>query len=452
MRYSSLVLGSLVLAASLSAQGKPGQYLCTVGNNITTGEMFMVDPFTKTATQLTLDAILVSEVVNCVHMISPAIGYVGTAGNATTTGSVYRITITGLNVTATKLNTTATAGQNLAQIDRIGSDLYFITQEQVTTTSVNGRLYSMPAAGGPVTELVDFKTITGWPSGALTNALATDGTGKVYVGVWTVGLIYEYDVMSKATKLLLTLPNSKYPSTGFYPVHMIYRAGKLYVGGLFGDAAEVDIATATTTNHWFAKTAAPTGQSLYKNSMCINDNGDFAMGSRDGSLDIVVPTGDGHIARRHVAGVGANTTLTANSVNGVWFFSPAGGSYAAHGAGCPGTGGFLPTSVNRGALSKGNASFAFGLDTAKSGTNIAVLILGGTKLSANLGFGGCFLRNDPIILLAAATGAGLDGQNQAQIAIPLPNDTLTLYTQWGILDSGANTVGLAFSDGRQLKL
>lgn len=451
MRHSSLFLGSLVLAASLSAQGKPGQYLCTVGNNITTGEMYLVDPFTKTATQLTLDAILVSEVVNCVHMISPVTGYVGTAGNATTTGSVYRITITGTNVAATKLNTTATAGQNLAQIDRIGSDLYFITQEQ-TTSSLNGKLYSMPAAGGPVTELVDFKTITGWPAGALTNALATDGTGKVYVGVWTGGLIYEYDVMSKATKLLLTLPNSKFPATGFAPVHMIHRAGKLYVGSLYGDVAEVDIATATTTKHWFAPSAGVATANKYKNSLGINDNGDFAMGSRDGALDIVVPIGDGQIARRHVGGVGTNTTPTANSVNGVWFFSPAGGSYVAHGGGCPGTGGFRPTSVNRGALSKGNTSFAFGLDTAKSGTNIAVLILGGTKLSADLGFGGCFLRNDPLILLAAATGTGVDGENQAQIQIPLPKDPISLYTQWGILDSGANAVGLAFSDGRFLQL
>lgn len=96
-----------------------------------------------------------------------------------------------------------------------------------------------------------------------------------------------------------------------------------------------------------------------------------------------------------------------------------------------------------------NSSFNLNLSNAGA-SKIAILWLGGTQLNASLGAiaPGCTLYSSLDILLGAvvsnASGAGT-------IAFGLPNNLslvgLTFYNQYIVLDSGANTLGITFSNG-----
>jgi hypothetical protein len=225
--------------------------------------------------------------------------------------------------------------------------------------------------------------------------------------------------------------------------------------GLYGDVVEIDTTTAKPINHWFHTTAiAASGMSTTKNSAFWNaDLESWAIATRDGAVDILVPVGTGQLARRDIDPVGSATTLTDNSVNGL-YYNPAGASYPAYGAGCAGTGAFFPTSVGRGAALKGSASFAFGLDSALPGT-AAVLLLGINNSApfpidlTTLGAPGCFLRNDIIGLIPAPTTGVANGLGFATVPAPLPNAAFVLHTQWMVLDK-SNNLGLVFSDARTL--
>nr|HMQ23604.1 hypothetical protein [Planctomycetota bacterium] len=96
-----------------------------------------------------------------------------------------------------------------------------------------------------------------------------------------------------------------------------------------------------------------------------------------------------------------------------------------------------------------NSSFNLNLSNAGA-SKIGILWLGGTQLNASLGAiaPGCTLYSSLDILLGAvvsnASGAGT-------IAFGLPNNLslvgLTFYNQYIVLDSGANTLGITFSNG-----
>ncbi|MCB9881316.1 MAG: hypothetical protein H6832_05040 [Planctomycetes bacterium] len=81
--------------------------------------------------------------------------------------------------------------------------------------------------------------------------------------------------------------------------------------------------------------------------------------------------------------------------------------------------------------------------TVPSG-RVAVLWIGGTQLSVNLGAiaPGNFLYADPIILLP--TTIATNGDFDVGLLIP-PAFAGTVYSQWGVLDKNANTLGIVTS-------
>lgn len=454
MRLVALTAGIALAVSPSMAQVKNGDYIATVSVTNVGGQMYMVNPATRKVTRMKIRDTsntdpFVADSCNCIYLFAPNIAYVGTVGNP---ANLFRLTIAGTSAIATKINKTPFPGSNLSQIVRVGGTLYCASQKGTGT----GALSRIPLAGGTPTMLVDFSTVSGFTG--LVNAMAGDGAKKLWLGVWTNGDIFEYDIASKKVTLLVTLPRSKRLSSGTssYPVNMHYRAGKIYCVGLYGDFWVVDPATKKVVQHLWERSVRPSGMSEFKNSMAFNSGtGDWMYGSRDGALETFVPIGTGQIARREIGAVGSSATLTQNSVNGLAYRSD-GGDYAAQGAGCKGSGGWLPTSVGRGAGRAGNGSFAFGLHGAKAAPGIAVLIIGVTNkglfpidLTA-AGAPGCFLRNDPSLMFGATLSGTANGIGAASLPVPLPNATLTLFTQWMVLDS-ANSLGLVFSDGRRLK-
>lgn len=454
----------LGLSAVALAQVKAGKYIGTVAINSTTAEFWLIDPETRKATQMTGWNTAVQ--ANCLTMLTPSLGWVGTVSDPS---DIYRINVdaTGTKITnPTKLNTSAITGGNIAQIGRIGAMLYFTTNVGSGTTAKNP-LYKMPMGGGTVTQVLDLSAQTGWVAGRLANALAVSPS-RVYVAAWTLGEIWEIDdtgTTPKAT-MLGTFPASR-QSTAFYPVNMHYDAstgtqGSLIGIGLFGDVVVFDIAKKAATAHYHKPLNRASGASsnyLYANSGFPNKNtGDMGIGSRSGSFHVSVPVGGasaGQIAERDVIGIGTGTDIQA-SVNGLYYSADGTAStYTAYDQGCAGTGGAFPTSVGRGTARKGNAQFQFGVDSCPAGQNLAILLIGVTKLKVPLQPlfpPGCNLLTVPIFAFAVPTdNQTVPGWGSASIPLPLPNADLALATQWLIFHVANNKFDAA-SDGRLLTL
>ncbi len=414
--------------------------------------MYYVDSQTRKATRLSVSTTLAADWPNCVAMTSASAGFVGTFNNP----AIYAISLSGTTVSEKKLNTSALSTGEVAQIAVVAGTLYFA---QPTA------LWSMPVAGGAPTLLVDMTKVNGWPASGLVNALAANIRG-VYLGVWPVGEVFAYDISKKTTTLLLTLPNSKYPATGFAPVNMQLTAPAvvsttLMCLGLYGDMVAIDLTTGKVQSHLFHATALATttaSESYNKDSFAENtDTGDWVMGSRDGSLDILVPVGTGQLARNDVTGVGSGTPANTNRVIGIWY-NPAGAVYKAFGAGCAGSGGYVPTSVARGAPTKGNTGFAFGLDGARGGTATAILIFGINNASpypfdwTMFGAPSCFQHTDLLLLVGSSSSGVVNGLGLATVPAPVPASlTATVHTQWAVFDP-ANALGIVLSDARTLVL
>jgi len=441
----SLALYAVTTTAAL-AQVPKGQYLVTV--RAPGGEMYYVDPQARKATPLTISSTLAADWANCVTMTSGTTGFVGTFNNP----AVYSITLSGTKVTEKKLNTSALGTGEVAQIAVVAGTVYFV---QPTA------LWSMPIAGGAPTQLVDMTKVTGWPTTGLVNGMAASIRG-VYLGVWPVGELFFYDSAKKTTSLMLMLPNSKYPATGFSPVNLQLRSPAivsttLMCCSLYGDIVAIDTTNGKITSHLFHKTALAAG-SLNKDSFTENtDTGDWVIGSRDGSIDVFVPVGTGQLGRNDVAGVGTGVTPASNRVVGIWY-NPTGASYKAFGAGCAGSGGFIPTSVARGAPAKGNSGFGFGLDGARNGTATAILIIGLTNSSpypvdwTTFGAPSCFQHTDLVLLIGSSSSGIADGLGFATVPAPVPsNVTATVHTQWAVFDP-SNALGIVLSDARTLVL
>lgn len=69
---------------------------------------------------------------------------------------------------------------------------------------------------------------------------------------------------------------------------------------------------------------------------------------------------------------------------------------------------------------------------------------------ANIGAGGCFLNTIIMIELAG----NLDSKGQVRVPAPIPTQAslqgATVYAQFGIADSTANSIGLITSQGLKL--
>jgi uncharacterized repeat protein (TIGR03803 family) len=419
--------------------------------------MYLIDPATRKATSLTLPSSLQKN-VNCITLINPVQAYVGTVGTGGP-AELFRITIAGTKVSATKLNTSALAGGNLAQIVPLGSNLYFTTQDN---SNKGGILQSVPSNGGAPTTLMNLGTSNLWPKNNLANSVAGFGN-RIFVGTWgTNPVVLAYDTGTKKLSTFFTLPRSKALNTYFYPVNM--QAGviggklTLAVCGLYGDLAYFNLITGKLIAHYVAGRDPSRSTVLnynYSNSFAFNrDTGDWGIGTRDGALDIVVPVGSGHAFQRAVDKLGSHPTITSNSVNGIAYVPAGSKGYSPYGAGCSGNTKFTPTSGGFGIPIKGNKNFSFGVGSATNGIP-ALLLVGTTALALDLtaaGAPGCFLRQNNIFILPTVTAGSKAGLGQAFIPIPLPNVGATLYTQWGIVDASANSLKVIFSDGRKLVL
>ncbi len=450
----------LASVPSANAQVKPGQYVVTVavGSGTTAkGEMYLIDPATRKATALTLPKALQPN-VNCITLINPVQAYVGTVGTGGP-ADIFRISITGTKVTATKLNSSALAGGNLAQIVPLGSTLYFTTQD---SANKGGVLQSVPASGGKPTTLVNLGTSSLWPTGNLANAVAGFGN-QVFIGTWSANpVILAYNTSTKKLSKFLTLPRSKVLNTYFYPVNMQTGVigGKLTLAvcGLYGDLAYFNLLTGKLIAHYVAGND-PSRSTLtkynYSNSFVFNaDMGDWAIGTRDGAMDIVAPTGKGQVFQRAVDKLGSDPKILLNSVNGIAYMPAKTKGYAPYGGGCAGNTNFTPTSSGFGIAKQGSTNFSFGVGSAAHKVP-ALLLVGTAPLALDLtaaGAPGCFLRQNNIFILPTLTAGTKAGLGQAFIPIPLPNVSATLYTQWGIVDASANSLKVIFSDGRKLIL
>lgn len=442
---------SVLLASFASAQVPPGQYIAAIRNGAT-GEMFFADPESATSTALTVSATLGADWANCVTMTTPVTGFVGTFNNP----AIYSITVTGTSVLEKKLNTNAIGTAEVVQVQHVAGTVYF-AQGSATESAI----YSVPANGGAATQLVDLTQVAGFPAGSIVNGLAATLT-HVYAVVWTAGLVFEYDINAKTTKLLLTLPVSKQVTAGFYPVNCQMQGNPLAskvlaVAGLYGDITTIDVSTGKLIDHFYQATAAGTGRNSLTDSMAENPStGDWGTGTRDGAINVVLPVDDGQIARAVVDGMGAGATPNLNRVVGIWF-NDGGGDYAPIGGGCAGVGGFIPTSTAMGSPIQGNTNFALRVNSTRSGSATALLVIGNTMAApypVDLGIAGapgCMLRTNMLLVIGGTATGITDGFGSGSIKAPLPMRKANVYTQWGVYDP-SNNLGVAVSDCRNLKL
>ena len=483
MRKTAILLASaaLLAASSLPAQTilpGPGKYVTTVTIRVYVsgkfshykGEMYLIDPVALKAQALTLPALANQVGLNSITCVSPVTGYVTTIDGRTTAtprsgGDLYRYVIAGNKVTLLKLNTQPFTGGNLAQVAQVGSTLYLCTQD---SSNKNGYLWSVPVAGGAPKLLVDFGKLAGYTG--LTNALVTF-KGKIYVATWPSGTplacqIWEYDPATKKVAKVLDLPKGLY-TTYVYPVHMTVdtKKNQLVVIGLYRDIVYVDPATKKVTQYHAGNLRRSTNKPYYYqmlNSGVYNpDTGDIGLGTRTGWSDLF--TGS-HGALDLVPGVGSNPTPAYNSVTGITYFAAGGrcATYGDGGLGSPATATyrFWPVNVNLG-LPFAGGKFGFHLHGATGGAP-AILFVGASKTSwaglplpfdlGPLGAPGNLIRCSGEALVTYVTSGTGPGKGQASFlvpSIPVAAKGYFLYSQWLILDKGANTLGIVMSNARE---
>ncbi len=482
MRKHAILFASAALLAAPTIPAQtilpgPGKYVATVTVKVYVsgklsnykGEMYLIDPGSLKAQALTLPAFLNQVGLNSITGVSPVTGYVTTIdGRSTATppsaGDLYRYVIAGTKVTLLKLNTKPFTGGNLAQVAQVGANLYVCSQD---STNKNGYLWSVPVAGGAPKLLVDFGKQAGYSG--LTNGL-TAFNGKIYVVTWPYGTptacqLWEYDPATKNVAKVMDLPRGLY-TTYVYPVHMTVDTKKkqLVVIGLYRDIVYIDPATKKVTQYHAGNYRSSTKKPYYYqmlNSGVYNpDTGDIGLGSRTGWSDLF--TGS-HGALDLIPGVGSSATPAYNSVTGITYFPAGAGcvTYGDGGLGSPAaaTYRFWPIDVNLG-LPMAGKKFGFHLHNATGGAP-AILLLGVSKTSWSgiplpfdlgpLGAPGNLIRCSGEAFAASVAAGSGPGKGKADFVVPsIPSAAkgLHLYSQWMVLDKGANTLGIVMSNAR----
>ena len=470
MRLAPILFSVASLSIGLIAQIIPGNSIATSinGGNTAPGEgtIWSIDNTARTATKLTISAALQADRPNCVTMLNGVAGYVGTNPlPANTPGNLYSIVVAGGAVTETKLNTTATAGGNVAQIALVGTDLWFTTQN---ATGTGGILQKVPAAGGPVTTVLDVSTLSGYTG--LANALCAIGT-KVYIGNFdsgavatTPGCVVVYDTVANTGSVLATLPQGKYISgtttfnTGL--VHMQAVAGKLHLIGVYGDYLIMDTA-GTVLSHVFSGSGTATAAvaNLTNSGDYDPKTGDMILGSRDGAIDRVV---SGQGAEKVIINVGTNATAANNSTTGFAHIpaTTAAKDESVGGAGCATNGGFYLTDVPSGLPSAGNANYGVGCYSGTGGDLVAGLLTVAPQVPpldlTPFGMAGCNLHLASILVTVPGTLTGTgNGLGQFSFGLPVPasGSGAVLYRQWAEIQvTKTNTLGIVVSNARKMTI
>jgi hypothetical protein len=471
----SLSLAACLATAALTpAQILPGHSIVTVAVANVGGEMYDVDHTTRIATKLTIPAALVTERPNCVLMLNPVTGFVGTNPTAGT-ANVYSITVTGTTVTATQLNTTALKGLNCAQIALLGSRLFFCVQD---SAGLVGWIQSVPIGGGAVADELDCSTLGAL---GLANALCAMG-GKIYCATFnsspansatTPGELIEYDPVLRTGRQVMRLPAGKFDpvnnpwNTGIVNMRpYALQPGVLALLGVYGDLLHIDPATAMVVRHDWTGTKNAGGNALASGSVNAFDwdpvAQDWIVSTRYGTLEVWVHDQQ---AERKISGVGSSSTPTSNSSTGMQYFPFPSGSDASYGPGCQGTGTWEPTDSSSGAPIAGNAAFRLGLYAAEGGDAVVLLlglqntVFGSYQLPLDLAFLGitpsCFLRTDIRVTVPAVTTGTGPGEGQVTIPVPLPagSQGTKIYRQWAARQSTpTNPAGVVVSNARVLTI
>ncbi len=109
-----------------------------------------------------------------------------------------------------------------------------------------------------------------------------------------------------------------------------------------------------------------------------------------------------------------------------------------------------------GDLKLGSTNFLVTLSNAKGGSGVSALFVIGPKTNVSFG-GGCTLLVAPLFLIRLpVSGLPGAGNGSSSIKLPLPSDPkssgLTASCQWGVIDSAAAGIGVAFSNAATIKL
>ena len=156
-----------------------------------------------------------------------------------------------------------------------------------------------------------------------------------------------------------------------------------------------------------------------------------------------------------MGGAGWNTEVTTGPTasyfrnTGGWgWFGPWNGRRFAWKVNC-GAGSPVPPSLTHKGEPDVAHRFDINLGDAKKNSS-AIFILGTTKLNislAGIGAPTCTLLSSLDLLLVVPTGAN----GAATLALPIPNDMrlvgATFFNQFAVIDAGANSLGIAFSNG-----
>ena len=469
----SLLLGGAAacLIPCLHAQVLPGQSIATVAVSGQPGEMYLIDHDAGTATALTISAALAADGPNCVMMLDPVNGLVGTTGNSGGSGNVYGITVQGQVVAETLLNTTPTLGASVAQVAVLGNRVYFCTQN----AGAVGAIQSVPLTGGPSQVHLDLATLGGI---GLANAICELG-GKIYCATFnsspsstatTPGELFEFDPATSGGRLVMNLPSGGFsPNGNPWNTGIVNMAadpqnvGGLVLQGVYGELLEIDPATATVTRQVWTGVHNAGGNALASGS--VNSFAwdpiaeDWIVGTRDGHAERWV---DGGQAHNKIPGLGTGATPTSNSVTGIAHSAGLAGSDVSIGPGCRGNGDWFPTDSSFGAPVGNNAQFKFGLFATNGGDNVVLLldvqnvVLAGMPLPLNLNFigaPGCLIRTGNLIAVGVATTGSGEGNGRAIVPVPIPGSAvgLTLYRQWAELQvAPTNTLGVVLSNARRM--
>lgn len=449
----------LAVATPLAAQIPEGQYLATVQVQPfgpAFGEMYLVDLTTRMAQPLVIPNALRTGVPSCVTMLGPRLGWVGTTGvKGQTPGDVFRIVLRGGVVTAAKVNTAPNPGDLVSQIARLGSQLYYVTRD---ASGTRGFLLEVPSSGGAPVALVNFSKVSGFTGEV--RGVTTD-TKRVYCGEYPSGRVWAYDLRSRVTRLLTTLP--AYLTREFHPVKLQMKGDPatsttLVALGSFRSVAYVDVNSGAILQHYL-----PVRQTvivpLFVGFTENHDTGDWALGTWGGEIDVLVPVGrDGQVAPRVVTGIGSSWRSIENTVTGL-AHHPSRSTFRSFGTGCGDRFGFVPTSIGRGALGPGR-SYVFGIEHGTKGGSFALAVLGTTDQApypidlTRSGAPGCLLRTDPFLTVVVPTaGNSFAGSGSGSLPVFLPNVPLAdVFLQWVLLNPAANALGVTLSDARVLRL
>jgi len=478
MRAFLFPLAIVAFAGVAAAQVGEGQYIATVivtppSPAVSFGEIYVGDTTLRTVTKLTIPQKLTDDRVNAVIMTGTNTGYVSTNPNpGGGNGDIFAIILSGSTLTATQVNLTAMPGVNIAQLHLATgtpATIYFASQGGTGTGGLPGVLGKVVA--GVPSIVADFALVPG-ATGSV-NALAVSGN-HAYVATFDSGSttatplpqVWDVDLTTTLVTKLADVPASKF-NTGGAPFHGgpvnlqmdPNSATTLIVQGVYGDIYRFNVTTKALIDQRFSgPTTTATSNTNLVNSFFVDaKTGDYLEGTRDGNGDLFVLT---HNGEKVYPGLGSGTT-TQNSVTGIWYRPFTRGVFTAFGAGCPGQGGYTPTSFGLGTPRAGSL---WGMGVASGvGSGLGLLLIGDSNTTfgsiplpldlAGIGRPGCNLRVSIVFTLSAPLGgtSGVAGAGLAVIPLLLPPDTrgIVAYGQWVTFDQTLIVLD-AVSDGRRI--